>query len=127
MARTRKKAEFPYGAQADKQLKDGEQVARARYRADLRSMAKDILEEQKQYPDEDLHDRIHQAADSAVIHTKDALDILVESDNWTAASDDAEYPQGDVSQAITVMAYYAYLTDLQEMVGAFAEEMGVEY
>ncbi len=128
MARARRKSEFPSGAKYDKQLKDGEQVASARYQADLRSVAEEIVEEKKDDPDAEVQDLIHQAADSAVIYTKHALDILVESNNWTAASDEGQdYPQGDVSQAIGVMAYFAYAQDLQEMVGAVAEEMGVEY
>lgn len=123
------KPKFPYTAADDRALEKGETVARARYYHDLSSTAQEILKDLKndesEVDESDLDDRIHEEADSAVIYTKNALDILVESDNWTAIDDVGEIPD-DASQAVTAMAYWAYRQDLREAVDSEAGDMGIE-
>lgn len=119
-------SKFPYRKKDDKALEEGEQIARARYRQDLRRMAQSLLEEHKQYPDQEISEMIDQGADNAVIYTRNALEILVESDNWTAIEDmGMEIPQ-DVTQAVTLIAYFAYRQDLEQYVEAYASEHGIE-
>lgn len=112
---------FPYRASDDKALEKGEQVGRARYFQGLRESAKDIIRESKEY-DEEIGDMIHQYADNAVIYTRDCLEILRFSDNWTAASDEGMELSGDVSQFLCQAAYFAYSQDLAEMVEAHLNE-----
>lgn len=125
MAKPRKprkpKDSFPYGEKYDKILKQAQEISRARYHSDLRSTAKEIAED----GDRDSREqRIDEEADSAVIYTKNALNIIVESDNWLAIEEvGMEMPSTtDVSAAVTTIAFWAYRQDLEEYVQAFRSD-----
>ena len=120
------RSKFPYGDKYDEVLKEGERVARARYYQDVSSSAEEIVKDHKENGT-DLYDLISESSDSAVTYTKTALDIMVESDNWTAIEDQGmELPSDNVAKVVTVIAYYAYHQDLTEAVSRYAEEHDID-
>lgn len=120
------RSKFPYGSKYDKALEEGERIAKARYHRDVASSAEEIVKEHKDHGT-DITDLIAQEADRAVIYTKSALDILVESDNWTAIEDQGmEIPTDSVSNTVTVIAYWAYYQDLTEAVSEYAGDHDID-
>lgn len=118
---------FPYRKKDDTALEEGKQVARARYNQDLRESANDILKEVVEdgvLDEDELYERTSERADSAVIYTRDALDIMELSDNWLAFDEEGGElePGTDITTAVTQWAYYAYREDLNRMIEAFRDE-----
>jgi len=88
---------------------------------DLKITTKELAEEQR----DDIEGSLHELAESAVIYTKDAYDIMLHTRN-----DDAYLELGDTldtskgaSTIITQMAYWAYRADLEEKIMGAIEEL----
>lgn len=128
--RSNAKRGFPYRKSDEKAFEDGERVALARYHHDMRDFAKEILEEAKgQFEDYDearewIDDRVHETADSVdrVIYTHKALQTLVYSDNWLAVEDVGLESGDDLTRMITVAAFYAVRSDIENYIDAFKDE-----
>lgn len=126
------KNRFPYRSSDDKAVEQAQQVLKARYYDSIRSMGDEILQEAKRegYEDYDnareyLQDRIHETADgsSLVIYTHEAINTLLQSDNWQAVEPTGmELPDDDLPRTFTVAAYYAVVTDLAEHIEANQDE-----
>lgn len=136
--RSNPKRGFPYRKSDEKALEEGERVGRAQYHHDMRSFAKEILEDaRKQFETYDeareyIDERIHEDADGMqrVIYTHKAIQTLVYSDRWDAIEDDygmdvsgwPSGPGGGLAGLVTVAAFFAVRQDITEYVDAMKDE-----
>jgi hypothetical protein len=99
------------------------------YRRDLKEYAKSVLNEVKEY-DTEISDEIHTVADSTpwVIYYARARQTIEYSQNSDAYADnDIELDGSKGFNAICVtVAYWAFQTDLAEMVAELQEEEDTE-
>lgn len=105
----------------DDKLRDLKRQGMKIYYEQVKKTAEGILKDlPKDYSEDDLEEALHEAADSMVTYTADALDILYYSENWLAGEDqmgnldevigDAE----DLATALPRIAYFAVEADLRD-------------
>jgi hypothetical protein len=125
-----RKPSFPNRASDDKAVEDAAQVLRARYHGDVRSMAAEILreaaEDYESYEDAEewIQQQVHETVDGSamIIYTQQAINVLIQSDNWDQIDEvGADVPDG-MSNIVTVAAYYALRADVEEDIMAMKDE-----
>lgn len=102
-------------------------TCRADYYERVSDHARSIVEETGAMPgDSEVHDAVHEAADSAVIYYTDCDEILRFTRNRDAAFDamgpDCIAGKESTSEVNTVLAYFAYSQDLNEALHEMDED-----
>lgn len=105
-------------------------VTRARYYRGVTDAAREIWNEVRASSnrDEIIDQSVAEYADNAVTYTNDALNIVVESDNWTQIYEEVGMQtecwgiDEGASGVITKMAYWAYRADLLQTIDYLKEQ-----
>lgn len=119
MARQRVRSQCPQPT-----VEDAKRILRASHYSDVKEHAENMKEEAKKegWDREQLMDRIHEDADSAVTYTSDAWDILYISDNSDAFQEDPGVVDLTQPNWVEQIAYLAWERDLYEAL----EQIGVD-